>query len=274
MKYCKPALYILFPLVFQFASAQYAYQKAEIYLLKSDFTSAKDIKDALYLLEVAKRNDTTYICRYYNKFGPMLKQETFSDSGLSVPNGLFVWYDEKGNADSMASVYNGRKINFTSFDDNLKPVLSATYKNGNLFEKRDYIMNTCTDSAGNTSSLADKEKEQHDKFLADSVGGETREARFETKGNKQWQKYLDKNLLVPDRFEQVMKEGTYQVILSFLITKDGSVDEVCLLRSCELSADLEVFKVFENSPRWQPAMLKGENVVYRQKQSLSFSVSH
>jgi hypothetical protein len=273
MKHYKVIFYALCLLSVQCASAQYAYQKAELYLLKKDFTAAKDMKDATYILNVVKHNDTTYICRYYNKSGPMVKQESFSDSGLSMPHGLFAWYDEKGNADSMASVYKGRKISFTSFDDDSKPVLSVKYKDGSVFEKKDYVTNIYTDSVGKTSFLADKEKEQHDKFLADRAAAETRVAFFEAEGDKQWKKYIGKNLLVPDRFQQVMKDGTYEVIVSFLISKDGSVDEVYLMRSCELSADMEVFKVIENSPRWQPAMLKGENVTYHQKQSFSFSVS-
>jgi hypothetical protein len=271
MNHLKIILYAGSFFFLQHAAAQYAYQKAEVYFLKSDFTAAKDINDATYILQVVKYNDTTYTCRYYNKFGPILKQETFFDAGLTVPNGPFAWYDTRGNIDSMATVYKGRKTTFSSYDDDLKTKLSIDFRNGNVFEKRDYILNTCTDSIGNITSLADKQKAQHDKFVADSIAGETKAAYFGNEETKDWQKYISKHLIVPDRFENVMQEGNYEVIVSFLIKEDGSVSDVYLLRSCEWSADLEVFKVFENSPQWKPAMFSGKNVIYREKQSFSFS---
>ena len=70
-----------------------------------------------------------------------------------------------------------------------------------------------------------------------------------------------------------MREGSYEVVASFLITKEGKVDEVILMRSCEWSADLEVLKIFEDSPLWQPATQNGNKVIYRQKESFTFSVS-
>jgi len=50
----------------------------------------------------------------------MLKQETFFDSNLSMPNGIFSWYDVKGNIDSFTQVYKGRKTSYIFYDDNLK----------------------------------------------------------------------------------------------------------------------------------------------------------
>jgi protein TonB len=200
----------------------------------------------------------------------MLKQETFFDSNLSIPNGVFVWYDAKGNVDSFAQVYKGRKTSYVSYDDNLKPIVSAKYKNGSLFEKRDYLLNTYTDSTGNTSDL--KEKQERDK-LPDSITTTQKAASFGSNGHNEWNKYVEKHLRVPDRFENVMQNGSYEVVASFLITKEGKVDEVFLMRSCEWSADLEVFKIFEDSPLWQPATQNGNNVIYRQKESFTFSVN-
>jgi protein TonB len=167
-------------------------------------------------------------------------------------------------------VYKGRKTSYIYYDDSLKPIVSAKYKNGSLFEKRDYLLNIYTDSTGNTSNL--KEKEERDK-LPDSVTATQKAASFGTNGHNDWKKYLEKHLQVPDRFENVMPNGSYEVVASFLITKGGKVSDVFLMRSCEWSADLEVFKVLEDSPLWQPATQNGNNVIYRQKQSFTFSVN-
>jgi len=272
MKHYEVILYTaIFLLFFQFATAQkYEYEKAEVYFLKGDFSVTKDVKQATYLLQIIKSDDTTYTCRYYNKFGPMLKQETFFDSNLSMPNGIFSWYDLKGNIDSFTQVYKGRKTSYIFYDDNLKPIVSAKYKNGNLFEKRDYLLNIYTDSTGNTSDL--KEKEERDK-LPDSITATRKAASFSVNAHNEWKKYLEKHLQVPDRFEKVMPNGSYEVVASFLITKEGKVSEVFLMRSCEWSADLEVFKVFKDSPLWQPATQNGNSVIYRQRQSFTFSVN-
>jgi len=128
-------------------------------------------------------------------------------------------------------------------------------------------MNIYTDSMGNTSNL--KEKEVLDK-LPDSITTTRRAANFGANGYMEWRKYMERHLKVPDRFENVMPEGNYEVVASFLITKEGKVADVVLMRSCEWSADLEVFKVFGDSPLWQPAMQNGNKVIYLQKESFTF----
>jgi protein TonB len=268
---------ILFLSFFQNADAQkYAYLKADVYLLKLDFTNAEKISDAIYLLQVVKHSDTEYVCRYYNLYGPMLKQESFLDSGLSMPNGPFLWYDAKGILDSEAAVYRGRKLSFTAFDDSLKSTLYIKYRDGSIYEKRDYIANTYTDSAGNVQDLAEKEKAERNSFL------QFKKAQTDTNqieasfpgGSRQWNKYVDKSLLVPDRFEKNSPDGIYHATVSFCINKEGKVVEVILLHSLEWSADLEIFRTFENSPLWKPAVQFGHNVIYRQKQNLGFSINH
>lgn len=265
---------ILFFSFFQWADGQtYAYTKATVYLLKDDFTAAKKINEATYLLQVVKRSDTEYVCRYYNKFGPMLKQETFLDSDLSIPNGSFLWYGVKGAADSAAVVYRGRKTSFTTYDDSLKTTIHIQYRNGNVYEKRDYLTNIYTDSIGNTYDLAEKEKAERDSHLQfKKAQADTNQ--IEAKFPGQWNRYIDKHLLVPDRFSQNLPDGIYHATVSFRVDKDGKVDQVELLRSVEWSADLEIFRTIENSPLWTPAVQFGRNVVYRQKQNLTFQISH
>src|SRR4051812_15713576 len=51
-----------------------------IYVFKEDWSSAKNFDEATYFMQVTKDNDTTFVCRYYNKFGPMVKQESYFDA--------------------------------------------------------------------------------------------------------------------------------------------------------------------------------------------------
>lgn len=95
----------------------------------------------------------------------MLKQESFLDAGLSIPNGSFLWYGVRGTLDSEELVYRGMKTSFTAFDDSFKTTVYIKYSNGSVYEKRDYITNRYTDSAGNTYDLAEKEKAERDSSL-------------------------------------------------------------------------------------------------------------
>jgi protein TonB len=70
-----------------------------------------------------------------------------------------------------------------------------------------------------------------------------------------------------------MGKGKYVVIVNFLIDKEGKVRDVSFEKSCEWSADAEVFRVFKNAPAWIPAQQNGKAVIYRQKQALTFTVS-
>jgi hypothetical protein len=219
---------IIVMLLFQNSIAQkYAYQKVNVYLLKSDYTSAKNEREAAYLLQMKNANDTTFICRYYNVYGPMIKQESFLDSTLSVPNGEFAWYNSRGAIDSEATVSRGKKISFASYADG-KKIFTMRFRNGIVYEKRDYTQNLYTDSTGNTSDRKEKEKAEHEKFVVDSTASHAVPAKFGKEGKNQWQKYLEKHFLVPDRFLNVMRPGEYPVIISFLVTKEGKVSEVLL----------------------------------------------
>jgi len=59
-------------------------------------------------------------------------------------------------------------------------------------------------------------------------------------------------------------KGKYQVTSCFLITKQGNTDDMFLTKSCEWSADAEVFRIIKESPKWQPATRNGNPVNFWQ----------
>jgi protein TonB len=262
--YFIPAICILL-----FCSRHVHAQNTGAFLLKNDFTATSNQNEAVYLLHVIKYDDTNYICRYYNKFGPMIKQEAFLDSNLSIPNGRFLWYDKNGNLDSAAQVYRGHKTEWTYYNDSIIPIIYIKYKNGNIFEKRDHLQNIYMDSVGNIRNLTDVEKEEHEKY--EQYQKDSGKYQIPAGFNNNWNKYINKQLGVTNRFKS-MPAGQYYITVSFLITKEGKVDQVELLHSIEWSQDLEVLQIFEKSPPWQPAVQNGKNVIYRQRQNLGFTI--
>ena len=261
----------------QAAMAQKKNKKDEaevFYLFKANWTPAPALDSAAYFMQIVSQNDTTYLCRFYNKYGPMVKQEAFRDKDLTIPNGPFLWYNKDGYLDSAGTVNNGHKDALWSYYRNGKTYLSLFYKNGRIAEKKDYDADIYIDSAGTQKSLTQM-------FVQDSLYRDSlMRARDSTKPNQveakfpgNWTNYIAHNLKTPDRLMNVLGKGQHDVVVSFTVDKEGNVSNVVLLKSVEWSGDAEVFRVLQNSPKWIPAQQNGKPVLYRQKQNLTFQVT-
>jgi len=224
------------------------------YAFNEDWSPAKSIDKSTYFMHKIKKNDTEYVCRYYNKFGPMIKQECYKDDELSIPNGFFCWYNEKGKIDSCGKVLNFKKDGRWSYflGDSTKETYYDEYDNGKFVKRDSY----------------------HAPDTAQEIKDPSKKESVFKKGNNSWLKYVSANIKTPDRFTQIFKPGKYVVTVSFLINKSGKVENVYLLKSVEWSADAQVLTVVENSPLWQPAMQLGKPVYYRQKEDITFSVEY
>lgn len=242
-----------------------------IYLLKSDWSAANGMDEATYFLQIIKQSDSDYTCLYYQKFGPLVRQESFKDADLTIPNGRFCWYNDNGELDSTGWVTNGKKDDNWDYYMNGKKLATIRYNVGKFVDKRDYNLNTYSDASG--ASLPLDKKEKQDSEFAASFSEKPIEAKFQN-GDQDWVKYIQKNLKTPDRLMNVRGAGQHNVIVVFMINKQGMIDpDIYLLKSVEWSADAEVFSLIKNSPQWYPATVDGKPVYYRQKQSLTFSVN-
>lgn len=250
-----------------YANCTYAQADNDVfYVFKKDWSPAKGIKDAAYFMHPVKKNDTTYICKYYQKVGPMVKQESYKDSDLSIPNGKFMWYSAKGKLDSSGNVVNGKKDGTWNFyNDSANVQRQIIYNNGAWEKIIDYSTKKEHYPDGSDSMMRGKAPDtlNHIMVQASYPGGPAA-----------WIKFIQRNLTVPDRFIDIKQNGTGTVVVAFLIDKEGSIQEVEIIQSCEYSADEEAIRVIEHGGKWIPASIDGRKVLYRQKQSLSFSVSN
>lgn len=245
-----------------------------IYLFKKDWTGAASIEEAAYFMQVTKQSDSAFIARSYNKNGPMVKQESFSDVDLTMPNGRFCWYNEQGKLDSTGWVKSGKKDGSWVYYRDAKTYLTIRYNAGKFIDKSDYDAGLFTDADGTTMPLEEKRISDSLAMLAiDTIKTVQVEAKYKS-GAKEWQKYISDNLKTPDRFMNVMGKGRYTAVIVFMVDKEGKVDrDFFLMKSCEWSADAEVFRIIQESPKWQPAIQNGKNVFYRQKQSITFEIN-
>lgn len=87
-----------------------------------------------------------------------------------------------------------------------------------------------------------------------------------------WKNYLERNLRTDLPVENGAPAGTYTVIISFLVDKEGNISEVKAENDPGYGTAEEAVRVIKKSKQWTPAMQNGNNVVYRQKQSITFLV--
>lgn len=88
-----------------------------------------------------------------------------------------------------------------------------------------------------------------------------------------WQKYLERNLNTNMPVDNGAAAGTYTVIVSFVVDKDGNISDVQALNDPGYGTAQEAIRVIKKSKQWTPALQNGRNVTYRQKQSITFLVN-
>lgn len=88
-----------------------------------------------------------------------------------------------------------------------------------------------------------------------------------------WTKYLERNLNRDLPVENGAPPGKYTVVVSFIVSKDGSISEVSAENDPGYGTKAEAIRVITKGPKWKPAVQNGRNVIYRHKQSITFQVS-
>ena len=73
--------------------------------------------------------------------------------------------------------------------------------------------------------------------------------------------YLQKNVKFPQTLEDSDIEGT--VIVSFIVRKDGSIDDVKVMRGVHPDLDAEAKRVVEAMPKWNAGTQNGKTVNVR-----------
>ena len=86
-------------------------------------------------------------------------------------------------------------------------------------------------------------------------------------GEEAWNKYLRNNLRMPKALENENIKG--ELILKFVITTTGKVDNVEVIKSLNSLLDGEVVRVIKNSPRWRPAKQNGKKVTATRTQPIT-----
>ena len=89
-------------------------------------------------------------------------------------------------------------------------------------------------------------------------------------GLEGWNKYLAENIKYPEVAKKMGVQGT--VIVVFVITKDGSIKDVTVLRGIGGGCDEEAIRVVKNGPKWEPGKQRGEPVNTRMRLPMKFKL--
>lgn len=91
-------------------------------------------------------------------------------------------------------------------------------------------------------------------------------------GDAGWRRYLEKALAGFSPADAGAPEGSYQVIVQFVVDKEGNISDVKALTSHGYGMEDEAIKVIKKGPQWKPAVQNGRNVKAYRKQPITFLV--
>ncbi|KAF0240447.1 MAG: periplasmic protein, partial [Chitinophagaceae bacterium] len=92
-------------------------------------------------------------------------------------------------------------------------------------------------------------------------------------GKDAWQKYLDRNLNKDLPVSKGAPPGKYKVIVSFIVSSDGTISNIKAENDPGYGTDVESVKLFVKGPKWIPAKQNGKAVTSFVKQTITFSVT-
>ncbi|AWW29396.1 energy transducer TonB [Echinicola strongylocentroti] len=90
-------------------------------------------------------------------------------------------------------------------------------------------------------------------------------------GMKGWNNYLSKNLKYPRQAVRQGIEGT--VFLAFVVNKDGSIQDVEILRGVGGGCSEEAIRVLKNAPDWKPGLQRGRPVRVKMRLPIKFKLN-
>ncbi len=93
------------------------------------------------------------------------------------------------------------------------------------------------------------------------------EAEFPGGMNK-WRQYLERNLRVNDD----IPEGTYAVVVQFVVDTEGNISDVIALTNHGYEMENEAVRIIKRGPKWNPAIQNGRQVKAYRKQLITFQV--
>jgi TonB family protein len=221
-----------------------------------DWKPAKP-KKAAFLVEQIQQNDTCYEWNYYVAGGPRFLSAGFKDPGGKVLHGDYTTYTDNGYMDTTGQYANGKKHGeWIVHASNHRTLYELVYRDDVLISTKDSMQ---------------LNKERTLRIDSIKAGRTIVEIESEFRGGaRSWQQYLMKNLNYPQ--QAIDNNVSGEVIVQFIVNKDGNVEDVDLYKSAEYYIDKEAMRLIKDSPTWTPAMQDGKKVKSYKRQPIRFGL--
>jgi len=146
--------------------------------------------------------------------------------------------------------------------------------------KEDQVISTKTVESENTNQIVQAPVEDKGTQIVEAPKADEEDKVF-TKveneaqfpgGQQAWVRYLQKNLNANAPVDNGAPGGTYQVIVKFIVSKDGSISDVQAESKHGYGMEDEAVKIIKRGPKWTPALQNGRNVNAYRRQPITFIV--
>lgn len=237
---------------------------------------------------------------------PVLSAE-FTDSSIGTLNGIFRQFYDSGMVQTQGNYRNNLKHGVWE-DWNLlgEKTDSAWYKDGIRLgyakysyyygvnktsnKKGIYVYTYCDSLADNSytnyytedgllESILRKVGEQYvwTDFTANSSRTDTVMDKVEIEasfpgGNAAWTRYLERSLGGFNPADHGAPNGTWKVLVRFIVDKDGSVSNVKAETNFGHKMEEMAIRTIANGPKWKPALHNGRSVKAFRSQPITFVV--
>lgn len=216
-----------------------------IELFDAQWQPTDDEKIALFQVRTRKLDKQTTQTCYYKAYGPLIRVETHNDKG--VQHGPFVWYDKRGQADSMGNYINGvREGDWYYYNDSFKVDRKDSFANGLRVATKDYTAERSLPRKKDPTAVA---------------------ARFDDVPGS-WASFLNKTLRYPAVAIKNNIQGT--VYLRFVLDENGQVINPWIQKSVDMSLDDESLRIINLTPAWMPAEKDGKPIKSFMGQPISY----
>ncbi len=221
-------------------------EKESFYVFDASWKPTK-IDSAHYFLHTHVVNDSCWQWDFYNFMGPLVKTEQYRDKEGNELNGACYYYNQEGAIDSMTTYLRGKKNGDSwKWSEKQKARISYKFLSDSLVE------------------VIDESRKKKDSAISYN---DEKESAFPG-GQAAWARYLNKNLVYPDRAMNASVQG--QVDVLFVVDKNGFVISSLISKSVEYSLDEEALKIIKDSGKWEPAFQNGHNVKSYKRQPVIF----
>jgi hypothetical protein len=179
----------------------------------------------------------------------------------------------EGNS-SIILVFIFSKINFDviKFSNQIGEGAKNTFHSESISDKKRYIK-FIEPLIGFTSSNNLSFEKKNEVGDEDKIWKEVQIPAEFPGGQQGWIRYLERTLNRDLPNKNGAPNGIYNVNVSFIVSKDGSVSEVNAENDPGFGTKDEAIRIIKNGPKWKPAVQNGRNVIYQMQIQIGFMVS-